>query len=153
LLADRHENLRAELVRPRVQEGQRTVEGDVRVTGHTGGVVGDLLGQRGGAGAGGGVAGAVAGQHVQLGDAGVLGERVLVHAESIRVGEVVGELAHLLEDVAIARVVLDRDLGLERGVGDVGGAREGSRVGLGQEGWDSGGSWAWVKSSVRCRVG
>nr|POE47189.1 ribosomal lysine n-methyltransferase set10 [Quercus suber] len=110
------------------------VAGERHVAQHAGGVVEDLGAQLRGPGAGGRVAGAVAGQHVHLHDRRIGGQGVLVDAEALGVGEVVGELAHLLEDVAIGDVAGNGDLGLEGAVRDVGGAGEGRRVGLGEEG-------------------
>lgn len=58
-------------------------------------------------------------QHVQLHDGGIVWQGVFVDTEAGWVGEVVGELAVHLEDVAIVFVAGDGDLGFEWAVGDV----------------------------------
>ena len=72
----------------------------------------------------------MAGQHVQLHDACVCWERVLINAKSLRVREVVRKLAVHLVDVAIVHIANNRYLRLEWGRRKVGRGREGSWVGL-----------------------
>jgi len=141
LVPDRHKNLRAELVGESVHETLVPGEGHLRVTCNSRRVIQDLLHEHCGARSSSGVASAVTRKHVQLHNAGVLRQRVLIHAEAIRVREVVRQLTHHLVDVAIGGVALYGDLRLQRRRRVVGGGWEGCRVGLRQEGGNACGSW------------
>ena len=59
-------------------------------------------------------------QHVELDNLSAVRERILVHAETVGIGEVMGELPVHLEDVAIVCITFDGYLSLQWCVRDVG---------------------------------
>ncbi|KAB8337003.1 hypothetical protein FH972_021301 [Carpinus fangiana] len=124
LLADGDENLFTELVGPIVQEGELARGGEVAR------VVGNLLGKLAG---GGRVACAMAGEHVELGNVGAIGQRVLVHTKARWVGKVVAKLAVQVEYVASTSLgtVQDGNLRLEWLRRDIRHIWERSRIRLG----------------------
>lgn len=69
-----------------------------------------------------------------------LRQGILLNTKARRVGEVVRELTHELEDVAIVGVARDRHLGLKRRHRNVRYSSEWRWVGLGQECRRAGGS-------------
>ena len=141
LLSDWDQDFGAKLIRPGVQEAEVASECDIAK--YSSRIVVNLSRKLSGTGTGSWVPGSVARQHIKLDDGGVVGERVLVHAKSARVREVVGELPMQLEDVAIVYVAHDRNLSLEWAVRDVCCCREGCRVCLCKESGRTSWSWAW----------
>lgn len=136
-MPERHEHLVSQLVLVVIEEGQvaRGVEGA--------GLVCNLLAQRRRVALR--VPAAMPMQHVQLADVGSGRQRILVHSEAVRVGEVVAQLAHELEDVCIFLVADNGDLRLDWLDGDVRDAREWSWVGLREERCVSSLGWACVR--------
>ena len=55
----------------------------------------------------------MAGQHVQVGDLSTRGQRVLIDTKAVRVGEVVAQMAHHLENVLIFDIAGNGDLCLQ----------------------------------------
>lgn len=127
LLSNRDKNLGTELVGPVIEE--RQLASVIGLASHVGMLCSKLSSTR----ASGRVARAVSRQHVQLNNLSTSRKLVFVDTETIRVREVVAQLAHHLEDIAVVGIASNRDLSFQRTIGNIAGAKERCSIGLSQE--------------------
>lgn len=131
LLSHGHQDLIAEKVLPAVQEAQFSRECDIAKSAI--GIVLNLLGQELSTSSSGRIPCAVTAQHVDLYNAGIFWQSILVHTKADGIREVVRELAVKLEDVPVICVALNWDLSLQRSIWNIRGTREWRRIHLSEE--------------------